>query len=95
MKNPQAIGELDNLFRRWPTLLGFSLQDAASVSGEREWVRLDAGLSVADVGMEDWMAHEERVELLQELATVIAGLMEELPEALELLRGRTFARTLH
>lgn len=95
MKNPDRITALDSLFHRWPGLLGFTVQDAASVPGDREWVRLDGGLSLADVGLQDWVGHEDRVEMLEELAGALLELMEERPEAHELLKGRTFARTLH
>jgi hypothetical protein len=95
MKNPDHINALDSLFHRWPALLGFTVQDASSVPGEREWIRLNGGLSLADVGLQDWVGHEDRMEILEELAGALLELMEERPEAHELLCGRTFARTLH
>lgn len=69
------------LFRRWPALLGFSLQDAADE------------LRLADLELQPWTARPE--DALGDVALALAELLEENPAALEALRGRTFARTLH
>lgn len=95
MKNPRRPDALDSLFHRWPALVGFSVQDADSLTHDREWVRLDQGLSVADVGMHDWIGQDDRLEILSELAAALLELIDERPEAQKLLRGRTFARILH
>ena len=70
---------LDHLFRRCPELHGFA-------------VRLDRPLP--------WHltchpAHEDEQAALDEIARMLLELIDERPEAAELLRGRTFARTLH
>jgi hypothetical protein len=95
MKNPRQITAVESLFDRWPGLVGFSVQDAGSLASEREWVRLDERLAVADVGLLDGMGHEDKLEMLGELAGALLELIAERPEAQALLRGRTFARTLH
>jgi hypothetical protein len=41
------------------------------------------------------MGHEDKLEMLGELAGALLELIAERPEAETLLRGRTFARTLH
>jgi len=76
MDKHQPLNGLAALFRRWPALLGFSVQDARETTSDREWVQLEHGLVLADVGLDDWM-------------------IDERAEARALLRGRTFARTLH
>jgi hypothetical protein len=55
-----------------------------SVSGE---------LQLSDVEVHPRLAQSER--LVGEIAEALSDLIDEQPEAVELLRGRTFARTLH
>ena len=68
------------LFRRLPMLSGFSLRQ---------------DLEFADVAVQTWPGYSVGAELYQELVEMLAELTEERPDAVELLRGRTFARALH
>jgi hypothetical protein len=77
---PDLEALLQALFRRWPSLVGFSVQD----EGE---------LVIGDLEMQPWNA--EAHELLGEIAGTLLDFVDEKPGALELLRGRTFARVLH
>jgi hypothetical protein len=77
----ELAAAVDALFRRVPSLLGFSVQEA-----QHELV-------VADVATDPWSAQSQ--ELFGEIAATILELMDEEPAARELLAGRTFARTLH
>jgi hypothetical protein len=79
------IGDVvGGLFRTWPALLGFSVQEAGEPRDD---------LRLADVEMQPWTARPE--DALGEVALALLELVEEDPGALDLLRGRTFARTLH
>ena len=84
---PQVAGEIEQqlqlLFSRCPELSGFS------VRGDAE------ALFVSDVGISPRLSAEQYGEIFQDIALTISDLLEERPEACELLRGRTFARTLH
>jgi len=74
---------LQSLFARCPELSGFS------VRGEAE------ELIVSDVGISPRLSAEQHGEIFQDIAATLSELLDEQPEAGELLRGRTFARTLH
>ena len=74
---------LQSLFARCPELSGFS------VRGDAE------ELIVSDVGISPRLGAEQYGEIFQDIAATLSELLEERPEAGELLRGRTFARTLH
>jgi hypothetical protein len=78
MSKPAAV---DALFRRLPSLVGFSVQEA------------QCELVLADVETDPWPARSQA--LFGEIALALLDLMDEEPAARELLRGRTFARTLH
>ena len=79
----QIEQRLELLFLRCPELSGFS------VRGE------DDELFVSDVGIAPRLSPEQYGEIYQDIALTLSELLEERPEAGELLRGRTFARTLH
>jgi len=75
--------EVDSLFSRCPELCGFS------VRAEND------ELFVSDVGISPRLSAAQYGEIFQDIARTLAELLEVEPEAGELLRGRTFARTLH
>ena len=68
------------LFRRLPILSGFALRH---------------DLEFADVAVHGWPGYTAGAEFYLELVQTLAELAEERPEAVELLRGRTFARAVH
>jgi hypothetical protein len=81
-KRAEAIVEehVDALFRRVPMLSGFSLRH---------------DLEFADVAVHTWPGYTAGADLYQDLVETLAELAEERPDAVELLRGRTFARIIH
>ena len=86
MKTPATQGRLaavvDSLFRRWPALVGFSVQEAH----ERELV-------LTDVATSPWLAHTQ--DLCGEIAVAMLDLIDDEPATRDLVLGRTFTRTLH
>jgi hypothetical protein len=72
---------VNRIFAAWPELYGFSV------------TQLEGELCLADVAADPWHRHSQ--ELAGEIAAALVELIEEQPEAAELLRDRTFARTLH
>ena len=79
----QVEQQLQLLFSRCPELSGFSVRGEADE------------LFVSDVGITPRLSPEQYGEIYQDIAATLSELLEERPEAGELLRGRTFARTLH
>jgi hypothetical protein len=70
------------VFRRLPLLIGFSLEQ---------------DLSIADIEMVVCPGCEWDEDVYREVDAEISALLDELEhdKASELMRGRTFARTLH
>ena len=68
------------LFQRMPMLCGFAMRD---------------DLEVTDVAVSTWPGYTAGEDLYGNLMVALADLAEERPDAIELLRGRTFARALH
>lgn len=71
---------MHTLFQRNPALCGFSVQHDFSFSHVACHPALDG---------------EETRELLDEISASLRELLEEEPEAAEMLRGRTLARSFH
>jgi hypothetical protein len=71
---------LADLFRRLPMLVGFTLRE---------------DLEVSDVAVHSWPGYVAGEELYKDLMVALTNLAEERPDAIDLLRGRTFARALH
>jgi hypothetical protein len=68
------------LFGRFPMLCGFALRH---------------DLEVTEVTVHDWPGCIPGEDLYRELLQELADLAEERPDAALLMRGRTFARTVH
>ena len=75
-----AARHLHELFQRLPMLSGF-------------WLGPD--LELAELSVFDWSGYEPGRHLYEEVMQSLVDLAEERPEAVQLLRGRTFARTVH
>ena len=68
------------LFQHLPMLAGF-------------WLRSD--LRVAELSVFTWPGYSAGQQLYEEVMQSVVALTEERPEAVQLIRGRTFARAVH
>src|SRR4029453_18100460 len=68
------------LFQRLPMLSGF-------------WLRLD--LKLAELSVFTWPGYTAGADLYEAVVQSLTDLAEEHPEAVQLMRGRTFAREVH
>jgi hypothetical protein len=89
------------LFGRCPELSGFAVQDRAAIeivddlSHDNDGSDEEPRLFVTDIGFSATVSLEEIEQVYALIGTAISDAMSERPEAFELLRGRTFSRTLH
>ena len=83
------------LFAQLPILSGFSVQDRATLSSDRDMAPLDGDLCVADVSVDPWTGFQATPVRCAEIARAMRELVEEHQETCEPLRGHTFARTFH
>ena len=83
---------VSEIFAAWPQLCGFSVQDAVDLTDDRISGQIEGGLYLADVAIMPYASPEP---MLGEIAVALLDLIDEQPDALQALRGRTFARTLH
>ena len=87
--------KIRGLFARCPTLHGFSVQDRAMLPRDIDPNRIpDADLFVTEIGVFPKL-DSQFDEIYDEITLAISDLVKDEPQAYDLLRGRTFARTLH
>jgi hypothetical protein len=86
---------VEDLFQRCPALRGFAVLPGARLHAERIARRLGEDLFLSDLAFHPLMDGDEAALVRDEIATTLLELVDERPEAVPLLRGRTFARTLH
>ena len=77
---PSLESHIHALFARLPMLCGFALRQ---------------DLEVTDVSVYTWPGHAAGEDLYRDLMQALDDLADERPEAIDYLRGRTFARALH
>ena len=75
-----VAGHVRQLFKRLPMLSGFWLQ---------------ADLEVAELSVFTWPGYTAGADLSEAVTQSLVDLAEEHPEAVQLIRGRTFARAVH
>jgi len=81
MKEADLQAVVATIFQRLPELVGFCVREAKD--------------ELCLAGVETFPADLEPDELMGEIALPLLDLLEEDPQARELMRGRTFARTVH
>ena len=86
---------IELLFARYPALWGFSVRGLADVPDSCSRSGDEGELFVTDIGVSPSLGNEQYGEIFQQIATTLSELLLEQPGACELLRGRTFARSLH
>lgn len=82
------------LFRRCPTLCGFSVR-AARLAGDELPPHRSSALCVTDVIDYPWSGLQPPADLYYAIVAALAELTDACPEAGELLRERSFARVFH
>ncbi|MBV8032153.1 MAG: hypothetical protein JO035_11645 [Betaproteobacteria bacterium] len=86
---------LDDLWGRYPALAGFSVRGADVLPEPLRANVQDTALVVAEVGVDPLCGAEYSERVSDEIAVALLDFVKGRPEAAELLRDRTFARTLH
>jgi len=86
---------LETIFEHCPHLAGFTVQDSSALPEELRSLALERELVVTDIGVFPFINAEQCEQIYNEIAVALLDFMFERPAAKDVLRGRTFARTLH
>jgi hypothetical protein len=88
-------GRIGTIFDRCPALYGFTVQDCSALPEEFRALALERELIVTDIGVYPYVNAEQCETIYNEIAVALLDFMFERPSAKDILRGRTFVRTLH
>jgi hypothetical protein len=88
-------GRLQAVFGHRPELHRFVIQDKASLADHVDRQSLEGELFVTQITLYPRRGTRHYDEVYADIARAITQVLAERPEALELLRGRTFVRALH
>jgi hypothetical protein len=83
------------VFRRRPELHRFVIQDKAGLPDHIDREKLAGELFITQITLYPRRGAKQYDEVYEEIARAITQVVAELPEALTLLRGKTFVRALH
>jgi hypothetical protein len=86
---------LESIFYRCPQLHGFTVQDSSALPEELRSLALERELVVTDIGVYPFINAEQCEAFYNEIAVALLDFLFERPSAKDVLRGRTFVRTLH
>jgi hypothetical protein len=83
------------LFAELPVLSGFVVEDLSGLHGDPDPYEGENRFVVTQISFAAPISLDQSREVCAMIVGVVADLIDEQPQAYELLRGRTFARTLH
>ena len=90
-----VAAKINVLFLRCPALCGFSVQDRSQLPQHMTENQIpDADLYVTEFGIFPKLGTDQYADLFDEITVTLSSLVNEQPNAYDVLRGRTFARTL-
>jgi hypothetical protein len=87
--------QIKTLFADCPYLCGFAVEDVGGLHGDAGPHETESGFVITHVSFGIPFSLDEARQTRALIASVVAELVAAQPEAYELLRDRTFARTLH
>ena len=86
---------INALFVRCPRLHGFAVRDAVPAAGHGFPLQRAGGLVVTDLSIYPACDLDTAITHLGRIEAALTKLIDECPEARELVCGRTFARVWH
>jgi hypothetical protein len=87
--------QIKSLFEVCPNLCGFVVEDLSGLHGDPDPNNGDNRFVITQISFSAPLSLGESEQVCGMIAAVVSELVAEQPETYELLRGRTFARTLH
>lgn len=90
------LGErVEALFGRCPELCGFMVEERVVAAADAEPGVRELELYIAGIDVYPALGFAQSETLVAQISAALADLLEDSPEAADLLAGRTFARTVH
>jgi hypothetical protein len=91
----ELAAHIEALFVACPNLCGFVVQDLGALRGDMDPHDRKNGFAITQVSFDTPFSRDESHQVCNLIVSVCSELVTAQPETYELLRDRTFARTLH
>ena len=86
---------VEALFGRCPELCGFQVEERVVQGAGNEGGMRELELYIAGIDVFPALGSAQSETLVAQISAALADLLEDSPEAADLLAGRTFARAMH
>ena len=91
----RVMTRVRSVFTRCPELFRFSVRDRSGLPDHLDPTLLEGELFIFEIALAPRFGKAQYDRVYDAIAAAIAGAVSAWPEAKELLRGRTFVRSLH
>jgi hypothetical protein len=91
----RVLERIEAVFARCPELFRFSVRDRAGLPDHIDPTTLEGELFIFEIALAPRLGKAQYDEVYDTSAAAITAAVASWPEAKELLRGKTFVRTLH
>jgi hypothetical protein len=95
--NPQndIAMQIIAVFKRFSDVISFTVEDRSDPAGEGGPAEQKSGLGIRNVGFSPFVKRVGEGDSRRGIADMLMEFVQQRPEALAMLYGRTFTRTLH
>ena len=91
----RVLERIEAVFARCPELFRFSVRDRSGLPDHLDPTTLEGELFIFEIALAPRLGRAQYDEVYDAIAAAITAAVSSWPEAKELLRGKTFVRTLH
>jgi hypothetical protein len=91
----RILERIEAVFVRCPELFRFSVRDRSGLPDHIDPTQLEGELFIFEIALAPRLGKAQYDAVYDAIAAAITGAVSSFPEAIDLLRGKTFVRYLH
>jgi hypothetical protein len=91
----RVLARIEAVFARCPELFRFSVRDRSGLPDHIDPTTLEGELFIFEIALAPRLGKAQYDEVYGTIAAAISAAVASWPEAKDLLRGKTFVRSLH
>jgi hypothetical protein len=91
----RVLARIEAVFTRCPELFRFSVRDRSGLPDHIDPTTLEGELFIFEIALAPRLGKAQYDEVYGTIAEAISAAVASWPEAKDLLRGKTFVRSLH
>jgi hypothetical protein len=91
----RVLARIEAVFARCPELFRFSVRDRSGLPDHIDPTKLDGELFIFEIALAPRFGKAQYDEVYAAIAAAISAAVASWPQAKDLLRGKSFVRSLH